>query len=54
MNSANIYPGSSPEFRILVKVDGTNIIQVRYVSHVAGYVGKWQEIPVVKEEEEIK
>ena len=54
MNSTSIYPGSSPEFRILIKVDGTRVFQVRYVSHVVGYVGKWQEISVVKEEEEIK
>jgi hypothetical protein len=44
-----IYPGSSPEFRVLVKADGSKILQVRYVHGGMGYKSKWQDIPVVKE-----
>jgi hypothetical protein len=45
-----IYPGSTPEFRILVKQDGTQEFQLRYVNITQGYTGKWQVVPVVKEE----
>jgi hypothetical protein len=45
-----IYPGSTPEFRILVKQDGTQEFQLRYVNITQGYTGKWQIVPVVKEE----
>lgn len=44
-----IYPGSSPEFRWLLKSDGVQVFQVRYVNSVQGYTGKWQDVPVVKE-----
>jgi hypothetical protein len=44
-----IYPGSSPEFRVLVKADGAQTLQVRYINLAHGYTGKWQDIPVVKE-----
>ena len=44
-----IYPGSTPEFRILVKQDGTQELQVRYINSAQGYQGKWQVVPVVKE-----
>jgi hypothetical protein len=44
-----IYPGSTPEFRVLVKADGSQVLQVRYVNMTQGYTGKWQDIPVVKE-----
>lgn len=41
-----IYPGSTPEFRILVKQDGTQELQVRYVNITQGYTGKWEPIKV--------
>jgi hypothetical protein len=44
-----IYPNSSPEFRVLVKPDGAQVLQVRYVNSSVGYVGKWQDVPVVNE-----
>jgi hypothetical protein len=44
-----IYPGSAPEFRVLIKVDGTQVIQLRYVNITQGYIGQWQDLPVVKE-----
>jgi hypothetical protein len=45
-----IYPGSVPEFRMLLKKDGTQVMQVRYINSAMGYTGKWQDIPVTKEE----
>lgn len=45
-----LYPGSTPEFRILEKIDGTQVLQVRYVNETQRYVGRWQEIPTIKEE----
>jgi hypothetical protein len=44
-----IYPGSTPEFRVLIKVDGTQVIQLRYINITQGYTGRWQDLPVVKE-----
>jgi hypothetical protein len=44
-----IYPGSAPEFRVLVKADGVQVLQVRYINTPMGYTGKWQDIPMVKE-----
>ena len=44
-----IYPGSSPEFRVLVKADGAQVLQVRYINSAMGYTGKWQDIPVAHE-----
>lgn len=44
-----IYPGSTPEFRILVKQDGTQELQVRYVNITQGYTGKWQAVTVEHE-----
>ena len=44
-----IYPGSVPEFRMLVKAEGTQVLQVRYINTTVGYTGKWQDIPVVQE-----
>lgn len=46
-----IYPNSTPEFRVLVKQDGTQELQLRYVNITQGYCGKWQSIQVVYEEE---
>lgn len=46
-----IYPGASPEFRVLVKADGSHVLQVRYVHSGVGYKSKWLDIPVVKEDD---
>jgi hypothetical protein len=46
-----IYPGSTPEFRILVKQDGAQELQVRYINIAQGYQGKWQPIKVEHENE---
>jgi len=45
-----MYPGSTPEFRILVKQDGAQELQVRYINITQRYMGKWQAIPIIKEE----
>jgi hypothetical protein len=45
-----IYPGSVPEFRVLVKADGAQVLQVRYINSTQGYTGKWQDVPVVQEQ----
>lgn len=41
-----VYPGATPEFRILVKPDGTQELQVRYINMAQGYTGSWQPIKV--------
>ena len=41
-----VYPNSTPEFRILVKTDGTQEFQVRYLCIAQGYTSKWQPIKV--------
>jgi hypothetical protein len=46
-----IYPNSTPEFRILVKQDGTQELQVRYINTMQGYTGKWQAIKIEYERE---
>jgi hypothetical protein len=45
----DIYPGSTPEFRILRKKSGEQEIQVRYVNITVGYTGQWSSIPIVDE-----
>lgn len=45
-----LYPGSTPEFRILEKLDGTQALQIRYLNETQKYVSRWTEIPIVKEE----
>ena len=45
----NIYPGCTPEFRILEHQDGTQVLQIRQINHTYGYVSKWEAVPVVKE-----
>jgi hypothetical protein len=50
MLSPSVYPGSSSQFRILEREDGTQVLQVRQINITNGYVGKWQDIPVVREE----
>lgn len=47
-----IYPNSVPEFRVLVKASGEQVLQVRYVCAPQGYTGPWQNVPVVKEDEQ--
>ena len=44
-----IYPGSTPELRILEKEDGTTTTQVRYVNIAQGYTSKWMDIKMEKE-----
>jgi hypothetical protein len=44
-----LYPGSTPEFRIYKTLSGDAVLQVRYVNIAQGYTGKWQDIPVVNE-----
>lgn len=41
-----MYPNSTPEFRVLVKLDNTQVLQVRYINQAQGYIGKWQDIKV--------
>lgn len=41
-----IYPNSATEFRVLVKKDGIQELQVRYVCEAQGYKSKWQPINV--------
>lgn len=45
----NIYPGCTPEFRILESEDGVKVLQVRQVNHTYKYVSKWQDVPIIKE-----
>ena len=49
MTDTNIYPGCTPEFRILEREDGVQVLQVRQVNHTYKYVSKWQDVPVIKE-----
>jgi len=46
-----IYPGASPEFRILVKENNEEELQVRYVYLTQNYTGKWVAVPKVIEHE---
>jgi hypothetical protein len=48
-----MYPGSTPEFRILVKQDGTQEFQLRYINSAQGYIGKWQAIKVEYEHQPV-
>lgn len=48
-----IYPGSTPEFRIFIKEDGTQELQLRYINSTHGYTGKWQNVPIVYESKSI-
>ena len=41
-----IYPNSTPEFRVLIKQDGTQEFQIRYVNISHGYTSKWQAVKV--------
>ena len=44
-----IYTGSTPEFRILIKQDGTQVLQLRYIHSGNGYTGKWMDVKTEKE-----
>ncbi len=46
-----LYPNSTPDFRIVIKQNGTTEFQVRYVCEAQGYKSKWQSVPVINEEE---
>lgn len=48
-----IYPGCTPDFRILERSDGVQVLQVRQVNHTYGYASKWQDVPVIKENETV-
>jgi hypothetical protein len=45
----DIYPNSTPEFRMFQKTDGTIEMQVRYINSVVGYTGKWMPVKTEKE-----
>jgi len=45
------YPGSVPEFRILVTENNEQELQVRYVNLTQNYTGKWIAIPKIIEHE---
>ena len=44
-----IYPNSTPEFRLLQKEDGTTEMQVRYLNKVMNYTGKWLSVKTEQE-----
>lgn len=44
-----IYPGSTPEFRTLLKENGIMVMQVRYINAPMGYTGKWMDMKTEKE-----
>ena len=44
-----IYPNATPEFRILVKQNGSQALQVRYINITQGYYSAWKDVPIVKE-----
>lgn len=46
-----VYPGATPEFRVVVKENGTQELQLRYINIAQNYTGKWQSVPIVKEHE---
>jgi len=48
-----VYPGATPEFRILIKADGTQVLQLRYINVTHRYTGKWQDVPVINEVEAV-
>jgi hypothetical protein len=49
-----IYPGSTPDFRIFVKLNGSQVLQLRYINISVGYAGHWKDISVVHEQETIE
>jgi hypothetical protein len=49
--SNQIYPNSTPEFRMFQKGNGATEMQVRYINSIAGYMGKWMPVNTVQEEQ---
>jgi len=47
---SGVYPNSTPEFRIL-KQNGEQTLQLRYINIAQGYTSKWQNVPVVEVKE---
>jgi len=43
------YFNSTPEFRIVVKENGQEELQVRYINESQGYASKWQVVPKIYE-----
>jgi len=43
------YFNSTPEFRIVVKENGQEELQVRYINESQGYTSKWQIVPKIYE-----
>jgi hypothetical protein len=46
-----MYPSAAAEFRMLKKQNGDAVLQVRYINEAQGYKSKWQDVPVVEEEQ---
>lgn len=46
-----VYPNSTPEFRIYKTINGDTALQIRYINEAQGYTSKWQNVPVVEEEQ---
>lgn len=44
-----IYPNCSPEFQIVLKANGTEELQVRYINITQCYTSKWQAVPKIIE-----
>jgi len=44
-----IYPNSTPEFRMFQKENGTTEMQVRYINKLVGYTGLWMPVKTEKE-----
>jgi hypothetical protein len=49
MSEYQIYPNSTPEFRMFQKTNGTMEMQVRYINSMMGYIGKWMPIKAEQE-----
>ena len=44
-----IYPNSTPEFRMFQKENGSMEMQVRYLNAPMNYTGKWMSVKTEKE-----
>jgi len=44
-----IYPNSTPEFKIVQSKDGTTQMMVRYINKFVGYTGLWMPVNTEKE-----
>lgn len=47
-----LYPGSTPDFRILRSADGSWSLQVRYINIAQGYRSLWQDVPIFEVSDE--